>query len=92
MDTHFVLVLIVIIMSVAMVVLLTMVQNYQHEIAFLKDSIRIYQREKSRQRLAENLTTVSESTKELEHILQISSKRDKLLDKNSDLGPRTSAL
>ena len=92
MDTLFVLVLIVIIMSVAMVVLLTMVQNYQHEIAFLKDSIRIYQREKSRQRLAENLTTVSESTKELEHILQISSKRDKLLDKNSDLGPRTSAL
>ena len=92
MDTLFVLVLIVIIMSVAMVVLLTMVQNYQHEIAFLKDSIRIYQREKSRQRLAENLTTVSESTKEREHILQISSEKEKLLDKSSDLDPRTSAL
>ena len=63
MDTLFVLVLIVIIMSVAMVVLLTMVQNYQHEIAFLKDSMKIYQREKSHQRLAENLDTVSESTK-----------------------------
>ena len=92
MDTLFVLVLIVIIMSVGMVVLLTMVQNYQHEIAFLKDSIRIYQREKSRQRLAENLTTVSESTKEREHILQISSEKEKLLDKSSDLGPRISAL
>ena len=84
MDTPFALALIVIIMSVGMVVLLAMVQNYQHEIAFLKDSIRIYQREKSRQRLAENLTTVSESTKELEHILQISSERDKLMDKSLD--------
>ena len=84
MDTLFVLVLIVIIMSVGMVVLLTMVQNYQHEIAFLKDSIMIYQREKSEQRLAENLATVSESTKELEYTLQISSERDKLLDKSLD--------
>ena len=92
MDTLFVLVLIVIIMSVGMVVLLTMVQNYQHEIAFLKDSIMTYQREKSQQRLAENLTTVSENTKELEHILQISSEKEKLLDKSSDLGPRTSEL
>ena len=84
MDTPFALALIVIIMSVGMVVLLAMVQNYQHEIAFLKDSIMIYQREKSQQRLAENLATVSESTKELEHTLQISSERDKLLDKSLD--------
>ena len=78
MDTLFVLVLIVSIMSVAMVVLLTMVQNYQHEIAFLKDSIRIYQIEKSHQRLAENLDTVSEITKEREHTLQVSSEKEKL--------------
>ena len=84
MDTPFALALIVIIMSVGMVVLLAMVQNYQHEIAFLKDSIMIYQREKSQQRLAENLATVSESAKELEHTLQISSERDKLLDKSLD--------
>ena len=81
MDTHFALALIVVIMSVAMVVLLTMVQNYQHEIAFLKDSIRIYQREKSHQRLAENLTTVSESTKGVAATSQASSTGEKLSDK-----------
>ena len=84
MDTLFVLVLIVIIMSVGMVVLLTMVQNYQHEITFLKDSIKIYQIEKSHQRLAENLDTVLDSTKDREHTLQVLSEKEKLLDKSSD--------
>ena len=92
MDTLFVLVLIVIIMSVAMVVLLTMVQNYQHEIAFLKDSMKIYQIEKSHQRLAENLTTVSESTKGVAATSQASSTGEKVSDKSSGSRTKTSEL
>ena len=84
MDTHFALVLIVLILSVGMVMLLTVVEYYQHKILSLKESIKIYRKGKSYQRLAENLTTVSENIKDREHTLQVSSEKAKLLDKNLD--------
>ena len=93
MDTLIVLAWIVSIGSLLLnIVLCRAIIKHQKTIAFLEEDVRLWKREKSLQRLAENLTTVSESTKEREHILQISSEKEKLSDKSSDLGPRTSAL
>ena len=92
MDTLFVLVLTVIIMSVVMVVLLLLLQEEKENTNVLLGYTKHLEREVSHLRLAENMATVSESIKEREHILQISSEQEKLLDKSLDLGPRTSAL
>jgi len=58
----------------------------------LLDDLKTYKREKSQQRLAENLTTVSESTKGVAATSQASSTGEKLLDKNSDSRTKNSEI
>ena len=92
MDTLSVLVLIVIIMSVVMVVLLLLLQEEKENTKVLLGYTKHLEREVSHLRLAENLTTVLESTKDREHTLQVLSEKEKLLDKSSDSKTKTSAL
>jgi len=93
MDTLIVLAWIVSIGSLLLnIVLCRAIIKHQKTIAFLEEDVRLWKREKSLQRLAENLTTVSESIMEQDVTLHPLLRKEKLSDKSSGSRTKTSEL